>query len=90
MRHRTPAGESRHLFEVPYVQRHVIQTAIVDVDDEDVTCGCGADCVHAPVLEEVVLPPSRPAHVGVLAIDRRGLVAMARRRGMPFITVRGS
>lgn len=91
MRDRTQAGESRHQFEVPYVQRHVIQTAIVD--DEDVTCGCGEDAVHAPVLEEIVLPPSRPARVGFLSIDRAGLVAMARRRGMAHVilrTARGS
>ncbi len=97
MRDRTRVGDSRHQFEVPYVQRHVIQTAIVD--DEDVTCGCGCGCgedekdlAFAPVLEEVVLPPSRPATVGLLSIDRDGLVALARRRGMAHVvlTARGS
>jgi hypothetical protein len=60
------------------------------VDDDDVSCGCGESCVHAPVLEEIVLPPARPAVVGMTAIDRDGLVAMARRRGMPRVTGRGS
>jgi hypothetical protein len=46
--------------------------------------------VHAPVLEEVVLPPSRPATVGMTALDRHGLVAMARRRGILDLTGRGS
>jgi hypothetical protein len=54
---------------------------VVDAEG-DVTCGCGATCEHVPVLEEVVLPPMRPRVVGLLAIDRAGLVAMARRRGL--------
>ena len=81
MRDRTKASSSRHQFEVSYVQRRVIQQAIVD--DEDVPCGCRGECVHAPVLEEIVLPSLRPAHVGMTALDRPGLVAFARRRGMP-------
>jgi hypothetical protein len=60
----------------------VTQLAVVDAADDDVTCGCGATCDHVPVLEEVVLPPSRPARVGMTALDRHGLVAFARRRGM--------
>jgi hypothetical protein len=48
----------------------------------DVTCGCTRACEHVPVLEEIVLPPMRPLVVGMLAIDRAGLVAMARRRGL--------
>ena len=72
-----------------YVQRGVTQLAVVDAEDE-VTCGCGETCVHVPVLEEIVLPPSRPATVGMTPIDRDGLVAMARRRGILDLTARGS
>ncbi|KAB2907605.1 MAG: hypothetical protein F9K40_04900 [Kofleriaceae bacterium] len=65
----------------------MIQPAIID--DEDLTCGCRGECVHAPVLEEVVIPALRPTHVGMTALDRHGLVAFARRRGMPSFTGRG-
>jgi len=81
VRDRTFAVRRGHLFEVSYVQRGVTQLATVDAADDDVTCGCGETCVHVPVLEEIVLPPSRPTTVGVLSIDRQGLVLMARRRG---------
>ena len=67
------------------------QLAVVDADDDDVTCGCGDVCVHTPVLEEIMLPPRRPLMVGMRPIDRHGLVAMARARGMGVVvTPRGS
>ncbi|HUQ02028.1 MAG TPA: hypothetical protein VM261_05995 [Kofleriaceae bacterium] len=68
------------------------QLAVVDAEG-DVTCACGEVCTHVPVLEEVVLPPVRPAVVGMLTIDRAGLAAMARRRGivdLVDVTARGS
>ena len=89
VRDHTFARGSGHLFEVSCVQRGVTQLAVVGADDEDVTCGCGATCVHTPVLEEVVLPPLRPAQVGMRALDRHGLVALAHSRGMLAFTARG-
>ncbi len=89
MRDHTNATRAGHLFEVSYVQEGVTQLAVVDAEGE-VTCGCGEVCSHAPVLEEVVLPPSHPRTVGMLPIDRAGLVALAHRRGMGTITERGS
>lgn len=82
MRDRTHTCETRHQTIVSSVLRRVIQAI---ADDGDVTCGCGETCDHAPVLEEIVLPPLRPLRVGVLSIDRDGLVAMARRRGLAFV-----
>jgi hypothetical protein len=46
-----------------------------------VECGCEGPCDHAPRIEEYVLPSRRPAEVGVMPIDRDGLVELARRRG---------
>jgi hypothetical protein len=88
---RDPAADCRtgHLFDVSRVLRTVTLPAIVDEDDV-VSCGCGETCIHAPVLEEIVLPPVRPTVVGMTALDRHGLVAMAHRRGMLAFTGRGS
>jgi hypothetical protein len=66
------------------VLRRVIRAI---ADDGDVMCGCADSCEHVPVLEEIVLPPSRPRQVGVTALDRHGLVAMARRRGILAVIV---
>ncbi len=59
-------------------------SAAPDLDD-DVMCSCAGACDHAPVLEEIVLPPTRPLSVGAMPLDRAGLVELARRRGMGLV-----
>ncbi len=56
------------------------------IDDDFVACACQGPCEHALVISEEVLPPLRPRTVGMHAMDRQGLVAMAYRRGVviPF------
>lgn len=56
------------------------------IDEDSVACACQGACEHTLLLSETVLPPIRPRTVGMLPIDRQGLVDMAYRRGVviPF------
>lgn len=58
-------------------------------DEEEVAgCGCVGPCEHVPVLHEEVLPPRRGA-VRLWLLDRPGLVALARQRGLGILLVDG-